>query len=154
MRWDVEIAVSQMVTDYLNSVVSSSILATCPAVTFYDPMSVEEDHRIVTQVPSATSMVEQPATFYTQTEVIIKSRWNQPTLATDHAAHFERVNAVRDVLFPADLVDRLNAAPIKPDGLSVNFVQPVRTFTTTVHDGWIVSETRMQIDVHLTTQSS
>ncbi len=49
MRYDAEIAVGQMLVDYLVAVVAPAIQATCPAVSFFDPMINEGSCKAHTQ---------------------------------------------------------------------------------------------------------
>lgn len=143
IRWDIEPLISQTIVSYLVDVLDPSILAICPAVTFYDPMSIDEDNRIVVQVPNAVAAPENPAVGEALVEVGMKSRWNQPTYADDMSEHFSRVSAVRAALIAAGLEQLLT----QTDGFKVQWQKPRINFTTRVTtDGWIYSETQFPMN--------
>ncbi|MGN6552528.1 MAG: hypothetical protein ACTHLW_02185 [Verrucomicrobiota bacterium] len=144
MRYDAEIVLSSAVAAYLSSILSKETKDRWPAVTFFDPMSVENADRIVVMVPSAMTMAEQPGKFVASVECVIKTEWKQATLAKNFQDHFACINETRDKLCPPDLMDRLNAV-IEP-GAELDFVQPARKFSTIVRTGWIASETVFEVD--------
>jgi len=140
-----------MLVDYLVAVVAPAIQATCPAVSFFDPMSIDEANRIVVDVPSVETNPASPGNIIVRADCVIKSQWAQPTYAADRAAHFERVNEVRDKLMPSDLRTRL--ALFAPDGIGIEYVQPRRQFSTTLREGWIVSDLNLTVQCYLTAQT-
>lgn len=151
MRYDAEIVVSQAVVDYLRSIVDLDIQAVSPVVTFFDPMSVDEANRVVVFAPAGETNVEAAGHFGLEVECGLKSRWAQPSVAEDFQGHFERVNEVRDKICPADLLDRINAQ--MPSGAALDFVNPGRTFTTAIRQGWIYSESRFRVSGFFKTES-
>ena len=144
MRWDIEIAISQIVADFLTSVLDGDLLAACPAVTFFDPMSVDEANRIVVQIPDGETGADDPGTGAVMVNLVVKSQWKQAGGKEDMATHFDRVNKVRDQMMRADLKDQLNA--LAPSGVGIAFVQPKRSFHTTIRQGWTVSEDQIQVN--------
>jgi hypothetical protein len=153
MRWDVEQAAASVIAAYLQGSVAPTTSGPSPIVTYFDPMSVDEANRIVIFVPSGETMLECAGDGTLAIEVGIKSRWLQPTVNADFAAHWSRVKDVRDSLFPSDLATRLNnaAAAMNPamTGFVVNFIKPVRAFHTRVMDGWLYSETSFQMTYYV-----
>lgn len=143
MRYDAEMAVAQMVADYLTANVASFDASVCPIVTFFDPMSIDEANRVVVMVPSVSTDVAHPGSFVATVEVGIKSRWAQESVATDFENHFGRSNDVRDKLMVASPWTHLTA----PAGIGLHFVQPVRQFSTRItEDHWIYSDVTLTIN--------
>ena len=146
MRFDPEIALADTLTGYIKSILSGDIFETCPAVTFFDPMSIDDADRIVVQVPSCDTMAESAGNFDLIAEVGIKTQWAQVSVTDDMKKHFDRVSALRDILSASNIKDRLES--FQPDGFKVDFVNPSRAGSTKVFEGWIFTDTKMQIAAH------
>lgn len=151
MRYDSETASGQMVAEYLAAVLDPSTVAASPVVTFYDPMSIDEANRIVVMVPSVDTDPASPGNLSITVEVVVKTQWTEPTVANDRAAHFERVNDVRDKLMAANMPTWLTV--YEPAGLGLSYVQPRRRFSTRIMEGWFVSETSIQLQCFVTMEA-
>lgn len=149
MRWDLEIPMAAIVTNYLRAIVDTAIQADCMIVDFTDPMSLDAAHRVVIACTRGSTDADSPGNGEITVETTIKSLWAQATLQADFSAHFARVNEVRDKLMPSDLVDRLNA--FAPSGLVIDYVQPKRDFDTSIKvDTWIVGTFNFVVNYHQT----
>lgn len=135
IRYDIEIATAQCLTSYLQALLTAEIddlpmQEKCPVVTFYDPMSIQEDDRIIVRVATSQSNAESPGNFAAAVELALKSQWKQPTLSADFARHFARLNALRSVIWVQGLAAEL--APYTPAGFAVNFVDNTRQNQTEI----------------------
>lgn len=150
-RYDIEGIVADTLSAYLSAQLGSGVTTTCPVVTFYDPMSVDEASRIVVLAPDAASREEAAGNFTVRVEIGIKSRWAQASAGTDWTTHMSRVNLVRGVLWDADLAASLHT---EANGLiGVNFVQPERKITTDVREGWYYTPTTLTLEVFAMNQA-
>lgn len=148
MSFSPEDAVAETVVAYLRAMVDPDIQALCPVVSFMDPMSIDEAHRVVVEVPAVATNAASPGSMTATVECGVKSQWSQPTLAADKAAHFARVAEVRDKLMPASLAAAL--AEYAPAGTGINYAQPRRQFATRVATGWFYSSATLQIEIYNT----
>ena len=160
IRYDIEGACAQSMADWLNSACNPAVIgpnATPPilVVTFFDPMSIDEDSRLVIEVPNATTDTLDIASWQATYRFTLKSRWRQSTLEDnespgftngDWTNHLARTNEVRDKLLARNMVTLLNAQ-IAADGggFSLWQVMPQRRFNTNVVDHYFVST--MDIEV-------
>lgn len=148
MRYDVEMAASQLFADYLEALCSTGAGQImdpngCSIVTFFDPMSIADDDRVVVMVPNAVTDSPDPGCFVATMDIGLKTLWAQATIANDFEVHFARLNDVRDKLMPVDLMNRLT--PYLPDGMNLNFIQRSKQFSTHIAESstakWIYSGT-------------
>lgn len=144
MRYDFEIAGAQIVADYLSEVLDASITNICPVVTFFDPMSVQDAHRIVVMVPNGSTDSAQPGSAEMLVEVGVRSRYRQTIIQQDFADHFERLNAVRSALFVENLAAVLDIG--SPAGIGICHATNKKDFQTNIYgEGWIYSQTSFRI---------
>jgi len=150
MRYDVENQIAALFAAYLVSEVDADMQEDSPIVTFYDPMSVDEENRIVVQVPSGQTRRESMANGLVAVDVGIKSQWHQKTIKDDFKGHFDLVAEVRDKLF-ADcdaIVAAIIAAAAAQNppivGIEIDYIDQQRAFKTEVLDGWLYTETSLQ----------
>jgi hypothetical protein len=150
MRYDIETAVAQCFADYLKSTVEAPILAICPVVTFFDPMSIDDAHRIIVHCDTAQSDPTSVGNFDCRVSVDVKSQWTQENIAVDFQAHFRRVNEVRDKLWPAILLASLQA--LQSDGLLIEYPQPRRDLSTKIFkdSNFLLSETAFNVRAMVT----
>jgi len=152
MRYDVEMASSQMFADYLNALCSTAAgqimnKEGCPIVTFYDPMSVDDADRVTVMVPNAFTDSPDPGCFTATISIGLKTLWTQPNIKNDFCKHFARLTDVRDKLMPNDLFNRIQ--PYIPPGISLNFIERRKQFETHIAESsaatWIYSGTTFSI---------
>lgn len=150
---NIEAILANAIKTYFESgeVVAAETLAECPPVTFFDPMSLDEAHRCVIQVPSAQSSSEFGAgNFEAEVEIVVKSRWAQPTMTADWEAHNARVKAYRDAML-SDTITR--GQGITGDEIDVYYVGSEVGCNTSVRGaregGWFVTSTTVRIQVGL-----
>jgi hypothetical protein len=146
-RYDMEPLVSAALVEYVKETVDPAILKDCPAVTFYDPMSVDDASRIVIQCHEGETLGDLPANFNATVECVVRSQWCQETLPADLQKHWDRVNKVRDTLFYPAMVEGINAKAV---ALAVTWVAPRRGFHTSIMEGWAVSTTTLTLKGHFT----
>lgn len=159
MRYDVEIAVSDILTAYLKALASTKpgqILdpSACPIVTFYDPMSVDDADRVTVMVPNAETDAANPGNFSATVDIGLKTLWTQATLKNSFKRHFARVNDIRDKIMPKDIVERMT--PYFVAGAVINYVQPRRDFDTHIAQAnvnWIYSGTKFVVNGYFTTEA-
>jgi hypothetical protein len=157
-RYDFEMPLAQGIADYLADECNPSIVCAPPAagaaatadcliVPFMDPMSIDDANRVVVEVPFGSTPAEYGVEFEAQAAITVKSQWTQKTLAADMAAHFARVNEVRDKFFSATLAPDVDA--MIPDGIMVDFAQQKRNFKTTIfNNGFVTSEADLVFNCH------
>lgn len=152
MRYDVETALAQVFANYLQSTVEPAKLKDCPIVTFFDPMSVDDANRIIVFCPHCQSDPTTVGNFDARLEIGVKSQWTQENIKNDFDAHFQRVNEVRDKIWPAGLMAALQDSAVAVEGLLIEYVQPRRDMTTSIKkEGWLYSETGFQVRCMATT---
>lgn len=152
-RYDIEWASALIFTEYLKGIISSEIQTASPVITFFDPMAVDEADRIIVEIPNGKTMKESRGNFSAVCKVTVKSRWRKPSVSTDMAAHFDRVNWTRDALLNPALNDETTLAAIATTknilGVAIQFQRPEISFSTDVREGWIYSEASFTFDGYI-----
>ncbi len=153
MRNDFEKAVAESLVAYLAATLDSAITDVAPVVAFFDPMSIDDANRIVIACESGETKQSGATAAVVETKVEVKSLLRDPSMTSDVAGHFERVNAVRDLFNLAEPFDESIAA-YNVAGIAITNVEPRRRFSTDMNrsSGFITSELVIQIHCHTTTE--
>ena len=146
-RYDIEWVLAGAVAAYLGDELSDQSLQASPVVTFFDPMAVAEENRLVVEVPRAVTDKCLKGIFDADVTVTVKSRWTQKTVQTDFQNHYSRTNDCRDKLM-ADPETMSAALSGYVNGVVFDYVQPKVEFSTDVREGWIYSEAKLVINGH------
>jgi hypothetical protein len=148
-RYDYARPLSQALKDYLLPLIGDDL--TSLVVTWFDPMAVDENARIVCMATRGRTQVESPGNAQYEANVAVKTLWTQATMDADFTEHDRRVNIVFDKLMSATLADDLDAAIA--DGFGIDFVQPVRDLDATIEGrdaGFLMDAMTLRVHVFST----
>ena len=144
-RLDIEGLVADTVCDYIKATLSAAIQATCPVVTFHDPMSIDDANRIIVMVPSGITPDYAPGNFSVSLEVGTKTQWSQMSMQTDWTNHMAAVSAVRNILWDDGLEAALDTQAA--DAIGFNRAMPDRRIATEVREQWYYTPTVVNLEV-------
>jgi hypothetical protein len=159
MQYDYEMPVATMFAQYLlnqcatgpGGILDQSL---CPIVTFFDPMSVDPEDRVVIFVPTGETDSAIGGNFLAEVEIYQKTQWSQIELQQNFSTHYARLKELRDKLFPINLASRL--APFAPSGLAIDYVNQKKSFATKIvgdEGGFIDNRTMLTIQGHFTVEN-
>lgn len=141
---DLEFQLADTVADFLRASIADETQEDALVVTFYDPRSVDEAHRIVVMVPQGATNDHGGGNCSFELLVEVRSRWNEATITEDFASHRARLKEVRAALEvdAGEICEELSNDEIGVDGFHVE-----RSFRTDVDaNNWIVSETGYRVN--------
>jgi hypothetical protein len=134
MRHDIEYALAETFKDYLTAKLDAADFVFWPIVTLYDPMAIDDANRVVCIVTDAELSEKQDGNFTAEIEIGVKTFWTQPDVATELAAHFDRVNQVRDVLSQSQEQFLTDLAAVAPAGMTITFANRRKKLSTAVNE--------------------
>lgn len=152
-QYNIEQLTAAVFAGYINAQMDPTLLGdNCRCVTFYDLMSIDQANRIVVMVSAVQMDADMPGNGTAQIEIGIKSQWTQADLEADQAAHWVRVDAVENIFADAGIVAALQAQA--DTTLGINFIQPQRTRSTQLMDGWIFTEIKLNAEIFVMAETT
>jgi hypothetical protein len=135
MKYAIEYHIALAAKAYIESKVDAVDFQTWPVVTWFDPMAIDEGNRVVCICESVSSAPESPGNLTATVEIGVRSSWAQPTVDLDMAAHFSRVNQVRDVFNAPQSNLIADISNLCESGVVVSYVNQAREYRTEVNEG-------------------
>lgn len=150
MRLNPEYQLAVAMKAYLEDALDAADFTDCPVVTWFDPMAIDDGHRVVCICQTARTHDNQTGNFSAEIEVGVRTEWAQPTVQADTETHFDRVGQVRDALGPLPETLAAALASFCNAGFTVSYVDSQREYTTEVNEGNFYSSTKLSVECHAT----